>query len=74
MRIILDRNLIDTLRGMEDEDLWQLCCNLTNEKKSHSRKNPDYGMIRRIRAVLDAVENEDIERINRFLAIYRSTK
>ena len=75
MRISLDRKLIENLRKMSDEGLWHLFCSLTHDTLGdHRKKNPDLKTIRRIRAVLDAAEDEDLERINRLLDVYRSSK
>ena len=74
MRISLDRKMIESLRRMSDEGLWRLFWGLTSMSKGDfSRRNPDYKTLRRIRAVLDAAEDEDIERINRLLDIYHGS-
>ncbi len=73
MRISLDRKLIENLRRMSDEGLWRLLCGIGSHG-DFSKKHPDHEKIRRIRAVLDAATDEDLDKINRLLDIYSRTK
>ena len=75
MKFTLDRKLIDSLNDLSDERLWHMFCMLmSGAGVDMGRKKYDPKRICGIRALLSAVTDEDICRINELIELYNSHK
>ena len=71
MKITLNRTLLNTLSSMSDEKLWHVFCGMFGETGTKLNKNnPDYRRIRKFRALLDGISDEDLACISRLMALY----
>jgi len=74
VKFIPDRKMIEGIRQMPDDKLWHAACILFSQFAADGRrKNPDPRKIRGIRRVLDAITDEDIQRLGEMAEIYYNT-
>jgi len=71
----LDKKMIDNMLALPDEKLWQMLKLLLSANGAGTtEKNMDPTSMRKLRAVLTAVTDEDIERVMTFMDLYKSTR
>lgn len=71
----LEKKMIDQLLALPDEKLWQMfqLFAMGNGLKMGD-KAPDAVGMRKLRAVLGAVTDEDIGRVTDLISVYKETK
>lgn len=75
MKEILDRRFLDHLASQSDERLWHTLSMLTAGLSAGwegGRKKVDAKRIARIRALLAALTDEDVARINELAEVYQN--
>lgn len=71
----LDKRMIDQMLSLPDDKLWQMFqlismgCGMKVGEKA-----PDPGNMRKLRAVLEAITDADIERVTELIGLYREAK
>ena len=69
----IDKKMIDTMLALPDEKLWQMIKILLSANGANAPdKTIDPAAMRKLRAVLTAVTDADIERLMVLMEIYRS--
>lgn len=75
MKITIDRKLIESLNELSDERLWHMFCMLmSGAGMDMGRKKYDPKRVHGIRALLSAVTDEDICRVNELIEQYNNNK
>lgn len=73
--MILEKKMIDQLLALPDDKLWQMVQLLAvGNGVKLGDKAPNPGSMRKLRAVLEAVTDDDIGRVVELITLYKDTK
>ncbi|MBQ8641285.1 MAG: hypothetical protein IJ480_03635 [Clostridia bacterium] len=71
----LDKRMIDQMLSLPDDKLWQMFQLISmGSGMKVGEKAPDPGNMRKLRAVLEAITDADIERVTELIGLYREAK
>ncbi len=74
MKITIDRAAVADWQNLPDDKLWHKICVLTSGLRDLDRRRCDGRRMRRIRALLDALTDSDLARINALIECWQSEK